>query len=122
MSVGVGLGLAVLAALALNSSYLMQHIGGASAPAVDVRRPVAAGRDLLASRVWLVGTVIGTAGSLLHMGALALAPLSLVGVFSVGGLAILVPVAARMTRTALTRWEFVGTGAVVAALAALSIR
>src|SRR3954469_5867032 len=107
----LGLLLAIVASVALNASYLLQHVGGASAPAVDVRRPLATFRGLFGSRGWIVGTAIGTAGSRLHLGALSQAPLSLVQAFTAGGLAILVPVAARLTHSTLTRAERIGVGA-----------
>lgn len=116
-----GLALAIVASLALNAGYLLQHLGGVSVPAVDVRRPVATIRGLLRSRLWVVGTAAGFLGSLLHAGALAQAPLSLVQAFSAAGLAILVPLAARCTGTRLHRIERVGVVVIVIALAALAV-
>jgi hypothetical protein len=116
----VGLLLAVIASLALNASYLLQHLGGTAAPPVDVRRPWTTLRGLLGSRLWITGTAVGTAGSLLHAGALSRAPLSLVQAFTAAGLAVLVPVAARLTRSSLRPAERAGVAAIVAALVALA--
>jgi uncharacterized membrane protein len=121
-ALGFGLTLAAAASLALNAGYLLQHLGGAAAPSVDLRRPVATVRGLLGSRLWVAGTAIGLAGSVLHAGALAQAPLTLVQAFAAAGLAVLVPVAARVTRTRLRRSERVGVALIVTALAALAVR
>lgn len=118
----LGLTLTVLASLALNAGYLLQHVGGAGAPAVDVRRPLATVRGLLRSRAWIGGTAVGTAGSLLHAGALSQAPISLVQAFSAAGLAILVPVAARVTRVRLGRPERLAVAVIVLALGALAVQ
>jgi uncharacterized membrane protein len=117
-----GLTLAAAASLALNAGYLLQHLGGATAPSVDLRRPVATLRGLLGSRLWVTGTAVGLAGSVLHAGALANAPLTLVQAFAAAGLAVLVPVAARVTRTRLHTSERVGVALIVVALAALAVR
>jgi len=94
-ALAIGLGLALLASLALNGSYLVQHAGSRAAPVVSPLHPVATLRGLLASRVWTVGLALGLTGWALHVGALAHAPLSLVQPFTVGGLVLAVPLAAR---------------------------
>jgi hypothetical protein len=117
-----GLAMAVVASLALNGGYLLQHLGSAASPAVTARRPLASVRALGRSRLWLAGTAAGLTGSLLHVGALATAPLSLVQAFSAGGLAIAVPVAARATRSRLRRMERAGVVAILVALVGLAVR
>lgn len=96
-SLVLGLALAFAGSLALNTSYVIQHVGAAGAPEVTLRRPLASFLGLLRSRLWLVGGIAGIAGWLLHVGALSHAPLSLAQAFSAGGLALAVPLAARMT-------------------------
>jgi drug/metabolite transporter (DMT)-like permease len=120
-SLVLGLGLAVLASLALNASYLLQHAGSRDAPAVSVRRPLASLGQLLRSRWWLAGSAAGAAGWALHIGALAHAPLSLVQAFAAGGLALTVPAAARAFRQRLARAELVAVLVLVAALALLGV-
>src|SRR5437764_11815475 len=91
----IGLALAVLASLALNLSFLIQHAGAADAPAITVRRPLRTMRGLLASRLWVAGGALGMTGWGLHVAALAHAPLSLVQAFVAGGIALVAPVARR---------------------------
>jgi hypothetical protein len=117
----IGLGLAVIASVALNASYLLQHAGSRDAPELSVRRPLAGLRSLLGSRWWLAGAVAGATGWALHVGALAHAPLSLVQAFAAGGLALTVPAAARAFAQRLLRAELVAVLVLVAALALLGL-
>jgi hypothetical protein len=117
----LGFGLALGASLALNAGYLLQHMGGGAAPPVDARAPVATVRGLLRSRVWVLGMGANLVGSVMHIGALAVAPLTLVQAFSAGGLALVVPASARLARSPLHRAERVAVAVIVAALAMLAI-
>lgn len=117
----LGFGLAIASSLALNAGYLLQHVGGATAPAVDARRPVATVRALLRSPMWVLGMGTNLFGSLLHIGALAVAPLTLVQAFSASGLALVVPASSRLARSPLHRVEYIAVGVIVAALAVLAI-
>ena len=117
----LGFGLAMASSLALNAGYLLQHVGGAGAPAADLRRPMATVRGLLRSPLWALGMGTDVAGSIMHIGALAVAPITLVQAFSAGGLALVVPASARLARSPLHRAERVAVAVIVAALAALAI-
>jgi hypothetical protein len=120
-ALAVGLGLALLASLALNGSYLVQHAGSRDAPAVTALHPLATWRGLLASRVWTAGLVLGLAGWALHVGALAKAPLSLVQPFTVGGIALAVPFAARFFGERLSRAERAAVATMALALVLLPL-
>lgn len=113
-----GVALALLASVALNGGYLVQHLGSRHAPDISIGRPFATLRGLLASPLWLLGSAVGVAGWGLHVGALSQAPLSLVQAFSAGGLALAVPLGAWVTRTQLTGRE---RGAIVAMGGALAV-
>jgi hypothetical protein len=117
----LGLGLALVASLALNGSYVIQHVGSASAPPVDVRRPLFTLWSLLRSRWWAAGAALGMAGWAVHVAALSRAPLSLVQAFVAGGLALMAPIAARALGAPLTAAERVGVAIAVAALALLCV-
>ncbi len=116
-----GIGLALLASVALNASYLVQHLGSQHTLDISIFRPIATLRSLLASRLWLLGTVAGLTGWGLHVGALSQAPLSLVQAFSAGGLALAVPLGAWITHTHLTRRERVAIIVMGGSLALLGI-
>lgn len=117
----LGLGFAVVASIAQNGSYLLQHAGSRGGPAVDLRRPLVTLRALLRSRMWLAGTVGSALGSVLHIAALADAPLSLVQVFTAGGLALTVPAGARAFGQRLERSELFAVCGMVAALSLLGL-
>ena len=116
----IGAALALLASLALNGSYLVQHLGSQTVPAITLTRPFTTLRGLLASPLWLVGTLAGLLGWAIHVIALSKAPLSLVQAFSAGGLAVAVPLAALVTRSSLPRAERVAVVLMGAALALLA--
>ncbi len=84
--------LALVSAALINLGFGLQHRGHAAA--------TAAGRGGLAAGcrepAWLLGQFVGWAGFGGQIVAVALAPLTLVQAFSTGGLALSVPVAARL--------------------------
>jgi multidrug transporter EmrE-like cation transporter len=116
-----GLGVAVLAASALNVSYLMQHVGSASAPRITARHPVRTLRGLLRSRLWIAGLAFGLTGWGLHIGALSLAPLSLVQSFGAAGLVLAALASVRVLGERLSSAERAGICLLVVALASLSL-
>jgi drug/metabolite transporter (DMT)-like permease len=92
--------LALGSAIALNWGYVAQHGAASGLPPLTLRHPFASLRALFTHRRWLAGFVAGLGGWVLYVGALALAPLSLVQATSAGGvgiLALLVP--ERLTQT-----------------------
>lgn len=117
----VGLVLALGASVFLNGSYLLQHGGAAKAPEVTPRHPFASLRGLLTSRLWLAGAAVGTAGWAMHITALTKAPLSLVQAFLAGGLALVVPLAARAMHQPMKKIELVAVGLMTLALVGLTV-
>jgi hypothetical protein len=117
----LGLGLALLASVALNGSYVLQHVGGRAAPPVTPRHPLRTLRGLLASRTWALGLLAGLAGWALHVGALAHAPLSLVQAFAAGGLGLVVLAGTRLLHEPLERGELAALALLLAALALLAL-
>ena len=86
MSVGVALGLALAAVCALgtNAGWLIKHRGAQESPRMRHRRPLSSVRALFASR-WFAGVIVASAAGLLHIAALALAPISVVQAVMAGG-------------------------------------
>jgi hypothetical protein len=95
MTLGAGLGLALLSALALNWGWLEQHGAAQRLPLLTLRRPRHSLGLLFGNRSWCVGFAVGLAGWALYVAALALAPLSLVQATSAGGIGILALLAQR---------------------------
>jgi hypothetical protein len=97
VSVAAGLALALLSAFALNWGWLEQHGAVQSMPRLSFS--LRALRALFSDRSWLVGFVVGLAGWALYVGALGLAPLSLVQAVSAGGIGMLALLARRRGHT-----------------------
>lgn len=117
----VGLSLALAASMALNGSYLMQHVASSQAPSIDIRRPLRSLGSLLSSRLWFAGGVLGLVGWAISIAALSKAPLSLVQAFLVGGLAVFAPIAVRLLGQRLSAAETAGFGLMIIALLALIV-
>src|SRR2546423_3963253 len=95
MTISAGLTLALLSAFALNWGWLEQHGATQGLPPLSARHPVRALRSLFGNRTWLTGFAVGLAGWVFYVGALALAPLSLVQATSAGGIGVLAGLARR---------------------------
>ena len=75
---------------------------------------------LFRSPVYLLGIAIGLSSWLLHVGALALAPISLAQATVAGGLVLLTVVADQLFGIEVTRREWIGVTLTAAGLAALA--
>src|SRR5215813_3517847 len=119
-SVQLGLLLAVATALASIVGFLYKHRGAVESPAVDWRRPLWSSLVLFRSRWYTLGVLIALTGWGLHVGALALAPISLVQATIAGGLVLLTVVADRFFAHRVTRREWIGVALAAAGLAFLA--
>jgi drug/metabolite transporter (DMT)-like permease len=104
----VGLVLALASAMATNAAFLFKQRGAVAAPAVDARHPLRSAADLFRSRWWTIGWLIALGAWLLHVGALSLAPLSIVQAVLSGGLVFLAVLAERFFGFHLGRRQWVG--------------
>lgn len=89
MAVWIGLGLALVSAIAVNWAYTREHDAVAVLPRMSPRHPLGAAAVLIRSRAWLAAFGTETAGWFVYLGALRLAPLALVQAVSAGGIAVL---------------------------------
>ena len=120
LSVQVGLALAVATALASIVGFLYKHRGAVESPDVDWRRPVWSSLMLFRNRWYVLGVVIAVAGWGTHVGALALAPISLVQATIAGGLVMLTAIADRFFAHQVSRREWIGVGLAALGLAFLA--
>ena len=81
----IGIGLAVLVALATNLAALLKHRGCQETRTVEIGRPLGGLRDLAASRWFVAGWALAALAWLAHVAALSLAPISLVQAILAGG-------------------------------------
>lgn len=92
----IGIGLAVLVALATNLAALLKHRGCQEARAVQIVRPLAALRDLAHSRWFVAGWGLAALAWLAHVAALSMAPISLVQAILAGGAVTLAVLSQRL--------------------------
>ncbi len=116
VSVQIGLLLALATAFASVLGFLYKHRGAVDSPPVEMRRPIRTSLALFRNGWYTLGIVIAMAGWGFHVGALALAPISLVQSVIAGGLVLLTVTADRVFAHEVTRREWVGV-----ALAALGL-
>ena len=112
----IGLLLALATAFASVLGFLYKHRGAIESPRVDMSRPLRTSFALFRNPWYSLGIVIAMAGWGFHVGALALAPISLVQATIAGGLVLLTVTADRLFAHEVTRREWIGV-----ALAALGL-
>jgi drug/metabolite transporter (DMT)-like permease len=98
--------------------FLYKHRGSRAAAPVDMRHPLQTVRALFASRLFALGMVVATGGWILHVAAMAMAPLSVVQAVLAGGVVMLAVIAERMfgIRTGRRQWLGLGLAAIGLAL------
>lgn len=116
-----GLGLALASAFATNLGFLFRHRGAVAAPDVDARRPLRSAVELFRSKWWRIGYGVAAIAYGLHVGALAMAPLSVVQAVLAAGLVVLGVVAERWFGFDLGMREWAGIGLAAAGLAFLAL-
>jgi hypothetical protein len=120
VSVQLGLLLALVTSLMSVVGFFLKHAGAVAAPAVEWRRPWASTVALFRSPVYTLGCVVATTSWGFHVGALALAPISLVQSVIAGGLVLVTVLAGRVFHLPVTRREWVGVALTAAGLAFLA--
>ena len=93
--VWIGLTLAFVSALVTNTAYSLEHDAAARLPPLSPRRPFRSVQVLLRDRRWLLAFGAESAGWLMFVAALRLAPLSLVQAVAASGVAVLAFATAR---------------------------
>jgi enterochelin esterase-like enzyme len=109
--------LALVSAAAINVGFLLQHRALAGQADGGSRALLA----MLSNRTWLAGQAVGWVGFAGSLLAVALAPLSLVQAFAAGGLAISLPIAARMFGQRVSESQLLAIVLMAVALTSLPI-
>ena len=117
----LGLILALTSALATNLAFLFKQRGAVLAPPVRVRQPLRSATDLFRSRWFAVGWLVAIIAWGLHVGALSLAPLSIVQAVLSGGLVFLAVLAERFFGFHLGRRQWVGITITAAGLVVIGL-
>jgi hypothetical protein len=121
MSVQIGIVLAVLCALTTNLAFLYKHRGARRAPDVEWRHPWKSGVALFRSRWFAIGMLVALGAWILHVAALALAPLSTVQAVICGGLVMLAVLAERVFGFKVGKRQWMGVAFTALGLALLAI-
>ena len=116
-----GLALALGSALVTNIAFLFKQRGALLAPPVRARQPLRSAAGLFRSRWFSLGWAVAVVAWGLHVGALALAPLSIVQAVLSGGLVFLAVLAERYFGFRLGRRQWVGVIITAAGLAVIAI-
>jgi len=114
----IGLALAFVSAFLTSTAYSFEHDAAAALPPLSPRRPFRSAKFLLRDRRWLTAFATESAGWLMYVAALRLAPLALVQAVTASGVAVLAFATARGHPSRLARRERL---AVVLALAGLTL-
>src|SRR5919198_5651834 len=112
--------LALACALATNVALLCKHRGAVAARAVELRRPLKSAGALFRSPWWTIGFAIALVAWVLHVAALAVAPLSLVETTISGSLVLLAWLAERWFGVRIGTREWLGLALCAGGLALLA--
>jgi hypothetical protein len=104
----LGIALALACALTTNVGFLFKHRGACAAPAVDIRHPLRSARALFSSKLFTLGMLIASGAWIFHVGAMAIAPLSVVQSVLAGGVVLLAVMAERTFGLSISRRQWVG--------------
>ncbi len=104
----VGLLLALASALATNVAFLLKYRGAVVVAPIQARHPLRSAGALFRSRWFAIGWLVAILAWGLHVGALELAPLSVVQAVLSGGLVFLAVIAERFFGFHLGRWQWFG--------------
>jgi hypothetical protein len=121
VAVAAGLVLSFVSALAVNWAYTREHDAANRLPPLSARRPVESIRALAGSGAWLVGFAAESAGWLVYLAALGLAPLALVQTVGASGIAVLAVVETGGHPRRLRRHEQLAVAAAVAGLVLVAL-
>lgn len=103
----LGLGVAVLCAAATNVAFLCRHRGASSVPTVEWHRPWATSKALWSTRWFAIGMGVALVAWVLHVAALATAPITLVQVVISAGLVLVAVLAERWFGISVGRRQWI---------------
>ncbi len=105
-SVEIGVGLALVAAVATNLASLLKHRGCQRVPLIEIRAPLRSARRLAGSRWFAAGWGLAAVAWLVHVLALSMAPISLVQAVLAGGAVTLAVLSQRLFGDAVERRQW----------------
>jgi drug/metabolite transporter (DMT)-like permease len=121
MTIYFGILLALACAFTTNLAFLYKHRGACAAPDVHVHHPLRSARDLFRSRWFAIGMLVALGAWVLHVGALALAPMSVVQAVLAGGVVMLAVMAERIFGFRVGPRQWAGLGLTALGLVLLGV-
>jgi len=121
MSLDIGILLALACAFVANLAFFYKYKGANSVPKVQVLHPLRSVRELYSSKWFTLGMITATASWGLHVGALALAPMSVVQVSLAAGVVFIAVMAERLFGFEVGRRQWVGLMLTAAGLVLLGV-
>jgi drug/metabolite transporter (DMT)-like permease len=121
MTIQLGILLAFFCALATNLGFLFKHRGACAAPDVTLRHPIRSAKGLFSSKWFTIGMLVAAGAWIFHVGALALAPLSIVQAVISGGLVLLTVLAERCFGCSVGSRQWLGVGLTALGLVLLAV-
>jgi hypothetical protein len=121
MTLQLGILLAIACALATNLGFLFKHRGACAAPDVSFSHPLRSAVGLFRSKWFTIGMLVAVGAWVLHVGAMALAPLSVVQAVISGGLVFLTVLAERVFGYSVGNRQWLGVGLTALGLTLLAV-
>jgi drug/metabolite transporter (DMT)-like permease len=121
VTLNLGILLAFACAVATQLGFLYKHRGACAAAKVDIRRPLKTVRCLFSSKWFAIGMAVALGAWLLHVAAMALAPISVVQAVLSTGVVILAVMAERLFGFQVGRRQWLGVAMTAAGLVLLVI-
>lgn len=121
MALNLGILIAFACAVATQLGFLYKHKGACAAAKVDIRHPLKTGKALFSSRWFAIGMAVALGAWLLHVAAMALAPISVVQAVLSTGVVVLAVMAERLFGFEVGRRQWLGVAMTAAGLMLLVI-
>lgn len=121
MTVELGILLALLCAFVANLGFFYKYRGANSVPKVQMRHPLRSARRLYSSKWFTIGMLIAVVSWVLHVSALALAPMSVVQVSLAAGVVLIAVMADRMFGFRVGPRQWLGLWLMAAGLMTLGV-
>lgn len=121
MTLDLGILLALACAFVANLGFFYKHRGANAVAKVQMRHPLHSARALYSSKWFALGMIIATVSWGLHVGALALAPMSVIQVSLAAGMVFIAVMAERMFGFEVGRRQWIGLFLTAAGLAMLGL-
>lgn len=121
MTLELGIVLAFICAVVSNLGFFFKHRGACASAPVDVRHPLKTAKALWSSKWFAIGMVVAISAWIFHVGALAMAPMSVVQAVLAGGVVLIAVMADRIFGFKVGPRQWAGLGLTAVGLILLGI-